>query len=135
MDNLKSYLGTGWAFPPTFIKESGVSMISDDDDIKQSLAILFSTTPGERIFRFEYGCNIHRFVFEEMTLSNETLMIDHIKRAILHFEPRISVEKVAIDTKDYLDGTLWIHIEYKIRATNNRSNIVYPFYFKEGTNL
>ena len=135
MRSEKSFLGTGWAFPPRFVKDKGVEMISFEEDIRQSLIILLSTTPGERMFRFDYGCNIRRWVFEEMTLSNETLIIDCISDAILYYEPRIDVERISLDTRDVLDGTLLINIDYRIRQTNSRSNIVYPYYIKEGTNL
>lgn len=131
----KSYLGTGWAFPPAFIKNAGVEMVSDQDDILQSLRILFSTTVGERVFRFDYGSNIRQFVFEEMNLSVENLIIDHIKQTVLFFEPRVKVTDVSVETKDSQEGILWINIEYTILRTNSRSNMVYPFYFLEGTNL
>ena len=131
----ESYLGTGWAFPPTFMDEFGVVMASAEDDIRQSLEILFLTKPEERIFNFEYGCPIHQWVFEKMDLSVETLIADAINRAILYFEPRIDVEKIDARVNDPLEGILWINVEYRIRQTNSRSNIVFPFYFKEGTNL
>jgi len=134
-DKRKSYLGTGWAFPPAFIKNVGAEMVSDEDDIRQSLQILFSTNAGERIFRFDYGSNIRQFVFQEMNLSVENLIIDHIKQTILFFEPRIKVTDVTIEMKEPQEGILWINLEYTILKTNNRSNMVYPFYFLEGTNL
>lgn len=125
----------GWAFPPHFTKENGVEMVSREEDIRQSLFILLSTTPGERIFRFDYGCNIRRWVFEDMTLSNETLIIDCISDAVLYYEPRIDVERIWLDTGDMQEGILRISIDYRIRETNSRSNMVYPYYFMEGTNL
>lgn len=131
----KLYIGTGWGFPPTFIKGRGVELESEEEDIRQSLIILFSTTPGERIFRFNYGCNIRQWMFEKMNLSVKTLIIDVIKQAILCFEPRIDVGKLDVEIKDPLEGILWINLEYIIRKTNSRSNMVYPFYLKEGTNI
>lgn len=125
----------GWAFPPHFTKENGVEMVSREEDIRQSLFILLSTTPGERIFRFDYGCNIRRWVFEDMTLSNETLIIDCISDAVLYYEPRIDVERIWLDTGDMQEGILRISMDYRIRETNSRSNMVYPYYFMEGTNL
>ena len=135
MEQDKSFLGTGWTFPPRFTKGKGVDMISREEDIRQSLHILLSTTPGERIFRFDYGCNIRRWVFEEMTLSNETLIIDCIEEAILYYEPRIDVEHISLDTSEIQEGLLRINIDYRVRETNSRSNIVYPYYFIEGTNV
>lgn len=135
MEEIKSYLGIGWSFPPAFIKNGGVSMVSNEEDIRQSLQILFSTGAGERIFRFDYGCNIRLWVFEEMTLTTKTLLIDSIRQAILYHEPRITVEKIDVEIKDGQNGILWINIDYLITQSNTRSNMVYPFYFKEGTNL
>ena len=130
-----NFLGTGWAFPPAFIKNTGVETVSYEKDIRQSLTILFSTLPGERIADMKYGSNIHQWVFEKMDLSTRTLITESIKKAVLYFEPRITLEKVDVEIKDPLEGILWINLEYTVRLTNTRSNMVYPFYFKEGTNL
>jgi phage baseplate assembly protein W len=129
------FLGTGWAFPPAFVKGHAVQMVSGEEDIEQSLEILLSTTPGERIFNFEYGCNIRQWMFEDMDLSVKTLIADEIRHAILYFEPRIDVEKIAVEVKDAQEGILWINLEYRVRQTNSRSNKTYPFYFKEGTHI
>lgn len=134
MDN-KSYLGTGWSFPPGFIKGIGAEMVSAEEDIRQSLAILFSTGVSERIMRPDYGCAISQWVFSGMTLSEKALVIDAIEKAVLQHEPRISVESVDVELKDPREGILWINVSYLILQTNSRSNMVYPFYFKEGTNL
>lgn len=131
----KSYLGTGWAFPPAFIKDKGVDMVSEEEDIRQSLMILLSTTPGERIFNFDYGCHIRKWVFDEINLSTKTLICDAIRQAIRLFEPRIQVENIQIETRDAGEGILWITINYLIPKVNSRRNMVYPFYYKEATNL
>ena len=34
-----------------------------------------------------------------------------------------------------LDGILQINLDYEIESTNVRNNIVYPFYFAEGTKI
>ena len=134
MEN-KSYLGRGWAFPPRFIKEKGVQMVSQEEDIEQSLHILFSTAPGQRIFRFDFGCPIDKWAFQDMGLTTRTLVADSIHQAILYYEPRISVEKVEVTIKGAEEGVLFIHVAYVIHQTNTRSNMVYPYYFKEGTIL
>lgn len=130
-----SYLGKGWSFPPAFIKDKGVEMVSEDEDIRQSLSILLTTIPGERVFRYDYGCNIHQWVFGEINLSEKTLIIEMIEQAIYDFEPRIQVERVDIETKDAAEGLLWIDLHYLIPSVNSRRNMVFPFYFREGTNL
>ena len=58
-----------------------------------------------------------------------------IKTAILYHEPRIDVIRIDISETDPLEGMLMVKIEYKIRATNSRRNMVFPFYKEEGTDL
>ncbi|WP_165021226.1 GPW/gp25 family protein [Dysgonomonas sp. ZJ279] len=131
----KPYLGIGWSFPVSFNKREGVSMSYGDSDIRESLKILLSTIPGELIFRPEYGCNIRQWTFSRMNLSEKTRIVNTIEMAILEGEPRIMLESVDVSIKDEREGILWISIDYLVSQTNSRSNMVYPFYIKEGTNL
>jgi len=146
MEIKKSFLGTGWNFPPTFHKEYwGVEMISDEVDIKSSLDILFSTDPGERVMQPTYGCALRKFVFEPMNISTKTIMEKIIKDALMYHEPRIIVDKVEIGLPENANsnlivefnagGMLPISIDYRIITTNTRYNYVYPFYYNEATNL
>ncbi|HMM02939.1 MULTISPECIES: GPW/gp25 family protein [unclassified Dysgonomonas] len=131
----KPYLGIGWSFPVSFDKKEGVSMSYGDGDIRESLKVLLSTIPGERIFRPEYGCNIRQWTFSRMNLSEKTRIANTIEMAILEGEPRIILESVEVNIKDEREGILWISIDYLVSQTNSRSNMVYPFYIREGTNL
>ncbi|GAB6122656.1 GPW/gp25 family protein [Dysgonomonas termitidis] len=131
----KPYLGIGWSFPVSFDKKEGVSMSYGDGDIRESLEVLLSTIPGERIFRPEYGCNIRQWVFSRMNLSEKTRIANTIEMAILEGEPRIILESVDVNIKNEREGILWISIDYLVSQTNSRSNMVYPFYIREGTNL
>ncbi|MTB52947.1 GPW/gp25 family protein [Lewinella sp. W8] len=133
---IKSFLGTGWSFPPQFLLDTGsISMVSEEEDIRQSLFLLFSTTPGERVMKPEYGCDLHSLVFERLTPSTENQMVDMIRTSIIRFEPRIILEDVVVDMVDAYQGRIDIGVRYTVRITNSRDNIVYPFYFKEGTNV
>jgi len=132
----KSFLGTGWSFPPEFDGTSkNVQTVSAEDDIQQSLFILFSTTPGERVMQPSYGCDLRSMVFENITESTVTAIRDMIEKAVLFFEPRIDLNFVDLDTGQIEEGILNILVDYTVRATNTRSNIVYPFYVQEGTNI
>ncbi len=135
MSESKSYLGRGWAFPPRFIKGQGVAMVAQEEDIRQSLRILFSTSPGERVRRLEYGCGLRRWVFGEITLSERTMIADEIAGAVLFHEPRVEVLSVRVEMREPERGVLWIELDYRVRQTNSRSNLVFPFYFLEGTDL
>ena len=134
----KAFLGIGWSFPPEFHKHAnsiGVKMVAEEEDIGESLKILLSTVPGERTMQPTYGCGLHAMVFEAIDESTITELKDIIERAVLFFEPRITLESVDIDTEESLEGRLKIQLNYTVRKTNTRSNIVYPFYYLEGSQV
>ncbi|PPL00694.1 GPW/gp25 family protein [Parapedobacter indicus] len=137
MDKLhKSFLGTGWSFPPQFDNEGGsVEMLSDGEDIRSSLEILLSTRPGERVMLPNYGCNLDELLFEPLTTTMKTYMKDLIQTAILYHEPRIAVDKIELIDTGEMEGRILINIEYTIRSTNSRFNYVFPFYIQEGTEV
>ena len=132
----KSFLGTGWSFPPQFSNKSAeVGMLSGEEDIQSSLEILLSTRPGERVMRPDYGCNLDELLFEPLTTTFKTYMKDLIATAILYYEPRIDVNKIELDDSAEGDGRVLISIEYTNRSTNSRFNFVYPYYKAEGTEV
>ena len=131
----KGFLGRGWKFPPTFTKGYDSAELSQfEQDVRESLNILISTLVGERVMRPDFGTNVHNLIFENLDTNTGTLIADELKKAILLHEPRIFVDKIT-PSQEELNGTLEMLIEYTIIATNTRYNIVYPFYFTEGTNL
>ena len=134
MKKNNSLLGTGWGFPPAFSRESGVHMVSDEEDIRQSLQILLSTEVGERVMQPKYGCNMNRLVFEPLDTSLQTYMKHLINTAILYFEPRIILNSVQLEAF-VNEGRIDINLDYTIATTNTRHNYVYPFYKKEGTEI
>lgn len=132
----QSFLGSGWGFPPEFNKRSGaVRMVAGEEDIEESLRILMATKPRERVMQPDYGCGLKSLVFENIDSSSLTLIRDAIRRAVLFFEPRIDLDEIEIDEGRAYEGLLYIKLNYTVRATNSRSNLVYPFYFLEGTNI
>lgn len=122
-----SFLGTGWSFPPNFIG-GGIKMSSDEVDIHESLQILFGTATGERFLQHEYGLDMHELMFEPMSTTLRTFLIDRVRTAILIYEPRIKVINLDIDSPDPNEGSLRILLEYEVRANNSRYNLVFPFY-------
>jgi hypothetical protein len=133
-DTDTAFLGTGWSFPPTFTRfDNSVVMVSGENDIRESLRILFETELGSRIMVPGYGCNLWPKVFQNATTTFKSELKDYIQTAIINWETRINVDSIVIDENSQLDGVLLITVYYIIRHTNTRGNLVYPFYLGEGT--
>ena len=130
----QSFLGTGWAFPPKFNRRTAqVDLVSDEDDILQSLHIILSTRPGERFMQPDFGCELSQFLFEEIRQGVITSITGVVSDALLYHEPRIKVDRIHMDDSQAEIGLLLINIDYTIRQTNTRSNLVYPFYLQEAS--
>lgn len=131
----KSFLGTGWSFPPTFRREwYGVEMLVAEEDVKSSLGIILSTITGERVMLPTFGCNLQPYVWEVMNVPNIAMIEKIVKEALTYHEPRIILEDI-VSTVFQEQGYLEINVQYSIITTNTRYNYVFPFYMKEATNI
>jgi uncharacterized protein len=138
MQNRQDIIGIGWAFPPRFDREAAAPvMVSDIQDIQESLHILLSTSLGERVMQPLYGCNLSDYQFEAVNTTFLTQIESIVERAILYYEPRIVLEKLDItapDSFDLIEGVLRIFLEYTVSGTNTRFNLVYDLYLREADN-
>jgi phage baseplate assembly protein W len=131
-----SFLGTGWSFPPEFARgPSGVLLHSGEEDVRASLLILFGTALGERFLRPRYGLDMHEILFEPMSTTLKTYLEDRVRTTILIYEPRIDLLSLELDTSAQLEGRVSLLVDYLVRATNSRFNLVYPFYVAGGSEV
>ncbi len=127
-----SFLGTGWSFPPAFaLNGRDVHVVSGPADIEQSLAILLGTRRGERVMREDFGAGLSEFLFAEKSHGLIGQLRSYVADAILRHETRISLNGVDVSVSAADAGLLLIGIDYTVRATNSRYNMVYPFYLNE----
>lgn len=132
MTTSNSFLGTGWSFPPQFNKLTGtVIMLSNEDDIQNSLRVLLCTRVGERLMQPSYGCNMDVLLFEPINESLISYIKDLVFTAIYYFEPRINPENVTVEATEE-EGKVLVKVDYTIRSTNSRHNLVFPYYLDEG---
>lgn len=132
------FLGRGWGFPPTFDYDNGlVVMVSAEQDILQSLQILFTTVKTERLMLPGYGSELSSLVFDSIDAALLLRLRHLIYDAILFYEPRIIVRDADIDieTDPGEPGLLLVKLSFLVRQTNTRSNMVFPFYRAEGSNV
>jgi phage baseplate assembly protein W len=132
----RTFLGRGWRFPPDFSRAGKrADMVSGEEEVRQALRILFSTSPGERVMHPTYGCGLNRVVFDGLEGATLAEIRAVVERAVLFHEPRVQLHAVNVEIVDAEAGRLSIELEYTIRATNTRSNMVYPFYLLEATDV
>jgi uncharacterized protein len=121
-----SDLGTGWAFPPQFYNNGkDVLLVSDEDDIKESLEILISTALGERLNYSDFGCDMKQFMFEAVNRALVTEVQQVIADAIYNYESRITVEEIEVTESDEDDETLQVTVTYEISDTGSTDSVEY----------
>jgi phage baseplate assembly protein W len=103
-----------------------------DEKIRQSLWILLSTAPGERVMSPEFGCGIHELVFEPNTATLRAMVQEKVRAALTRWEPRIDVLDVSTETPADARNYLLIRVDYRVRSSNAFYNLVYPFFINEG---
>jgi len=122
------FLGTGWAFPVALDDQRQVRMADGDEGVRQSIWMILSTSPGERPMRPDFGCGIHDMVFGVNSAGTASTVAGAVRTALATWEPRIDVLDVFAAPDPAEPSLLQIEINYQVRSTNSRFNLVYPFY-------
>jgi phage baseplate assembly protein W len=129
----KNFLGVGWKYPVSINFEGKITKSEYEQDIKESIWIILGTSKGERVMRSDFGCGIHDMVFAPINTATITLVENSVREALTIWEPRIELIKVEASSERSEEGKMMVSIDYRVRTTNNRFNLVYPFYIKEGS--
>ncbi len=125
----QNFLGRGWAFPPRWEADTNqLHMVSDVDDINQSLQILFTTELGERVMQPQYGTALKSMLFDSMNEHFKSYMRLVLTRSITLYEARIKPIRLDFSPDEELEGRYIMALEYIVQATNQRANFVFPFY-------
>lgn len=128
----EEFIGRGWAFPLRTDATGGIALVSREREIEEAIRLIIGTSPGERPMRPEFGCRIHDFVFAPADGTTATALSDEVTVALQQWEPRILVEDVVVSFDARDAAVLYIDIRYLIRQTNDRRNLVFPFYVIPG---
>jgi phage baseplate assembly protein W len=131
-DSAKDFLGVGWAFPPCTAQDGSTATASYEEDVRQAVWIILSTDWGERVMRPEFGAGLRSFVFGPLSQTVLQQVQTRVQQALVTWEPRINVEQVNVTFDPNDPGKLLIAITYRVRVTNTRQNLVYPFFLEEG---
>jgi phage baseplate assembly protein W len=120
--------GRGWQFPIRADDAGAIVEAREEDKVRQSIEIILRTAPGERVMRPDFGCGIHDLVFDTISGAMVGRVASVVAGALATWEPRIDVLSVR-PQQDTEDPTrLLIEINYRLRSSNSRFNLVFPFY-------
>jgi phage baseplate assembly protein W len=120
------FYGRGISFPVQ-LGVVGLSQSAGVQKVEESIRIILGTQHGERIMRPRFGCNLTSLAFAPNNGSTANLARYYVEDALTQWEPRIELVDVAVEN-DNLHAALLIHITYRLRATQDVRNLVYPFY-------
>jgi phage baseplate assembly protein W len=125
----KEYLGRGWSFPVRWsAAEGSVELVAAEEDVRQAILILLRTGVDERVMQPGYGAGIDRFVFQPCNSETQFRLQQDVERALLRFEPRIIVDRVAAELNAEDDARLDVQIDYRVDAHRRPMSLVFPFY-------
>lgn len=130
--DLPSFIGRGFSFPMRVDGNGSIALESGTADIEKAMRVILSTAPGERPMRPYFGCKIWNLLFEPINANTLGLMEDAVREAMSRWEPRIEIASVSVAPDPTGLGSVSIDIGYVIRSTNDRRNLVHPFYLIPG---
>ena len=128
MSDPTDFIGRGFSFPMRVDQSGSLAMTAGSDDINSSIRMVLTTAPGERLMRPEFGCRIWELLFEPINANTLGLMSEAVREAVARWEPRVTLEDVRLEPAVGSTGEVKNHLDYRIRATNDQRNLVYPFY-------
>ena len=128
----RDYLGIGWKFPLQVTPGGKIAQAKYEQRIEESVYLILSTAKGERVMMPEFGCGIHALVFAPNNAMTRAIIVQHVREALVAYEPRIDVLDIAVETAPDEANVLLIRINYQVRGNNALGNLVYPFYLGEG---
>ncbi len=128
MSNTSDFIGRGFMFPMRVDQSGSIAMTRGLSDLDSSIRVVLSTAPSERLMRPRFGCAIWDLLFEPINANTMGLMAVAVRNALGQWEPRVDVEDVIVRPDPVADGKVTIDITYIVKATNDKRNLVYPFY-------
>ncbi len=124
----RDFLGQGLSFPLRLDERGRLCLVSGKESVAESIRLLLKTRPGERPRQPEFGCGVEDFLFGPVNQALLSQLENRVEEALRRFEPRILVEEVSARAKE---GRIEVEINYRLRQTNSRHNLVYPFFLEE----
>ncbi len=122
------FTGRGWAFPLRLDSAGSFVLSGGEQEIEEAVRLILGTSYGERPQRPEYGCGIHDLVFDTVDAALAGKVAAEVRASLARWEPRIDVTGVTAAPLPDQAHVLGIAVAYRVKATNDRRNLVFPFY-------
>ena len=123
-----SFIGRGISWPMGVDHTGSLRMSEGPADLDRSIRVVIATAPGERVMRPEFGCRVWELLFEPVTPNLLGQMAQAVRDALAQWEPRATIEDVVVHQDDDDHALVHIGVQYVVKATNDKRNLVYPFY-------
>lgn len=94
-----------------------VAMVEGQASVRQSLLLLLSTVPGERVMRPDYGCELHLLVFSPNDETTHGLAIHYVRQAVARWEPRAEVVEIDATRSDEAPERMLLRLHYRLPQT------------------
>ena len=118
-----SVFGQSLSFPPRVGADGRFVWSSGEDNIREAIALILKTEPGERVGVPDFGAGLARFLFEPNNVATRASVRDAMMRALVHWEPRIALEAVEVDADPDDAQSAIATITYRLVATDARERI------------
>ena len=122
------FVGQGWTFPVRVDGRGGIALAHGAEEVDGALRMVLSTAPGERVMRPEFGCAIWDQLFSGTDPGSLGQMAQAVREAVGRWEPRVELEAVHVALDPDEPTCVRIDLAYRIKASNDRRNLVFPFY-------
>ena len=121
-------IGSGWRFPILPDSRGRLAYVGGVDNIDQSLRILLLTNLRERVMRSDFGTTAREQIFSAGSEKGLRLLEQSVAAALRDHEPRIEVLNLRAEANPRDQTHVNVEIDYQIRASYVRGNLVFPFY-------
>ena len=128
MSDAADFIGRGILFPLRVDQSGSIALGAGADDIDASIRMAIITAPGERVMRPQFGCRIWDLLFEPINANTLGLMAEAVRDTVSQWEPRVDLEDLEVEPDPDRPAQVMIKMRYRVRATNDRRNLVFPFY-------
>ena len=125
------FLGVGWKFPVAVDANGNIALSEYEVDVREAIQLILGTSVGERAMRPAFGGGLESYVFESMSVTVLGKIQNTVFQSLVAYEQRIQVLNVSVNQSPGDRGTLLIAVDYKVRATNTKYNLVFPFYLQQ----